>query len=455
MCFCLWASDDIGNVTVGDLTANASAKSADAEICVTLDNSDGWGDISVGNISAVAGKNAYAWVGLDYSAQCVDDAGDITVGTIDAHATGKGASACVSLSFTSFENVGTVTIGDIDMSGSGANVQQWIDIDVCADQDIGAITVGDVTIAETGGTTGTANYAGISMTFDAGDTMGTVTIGDVAMTLANDASATVDAVGSFTVNVYASTGGNTTIGDITVSAAEATAGTAGYVFETALVSADFDIYSDGNLVVGDITVSDGGYEGYASLADTSGAVLDNLGTLTTWLDLSVAAGKTITVGAVDYSGYQGAATIDVSAWKGAGIIDAAQGDTTITDNKTKNVITLAGGDDTVILDAGATTDESAEANIDEIIAFTHGKDLIEINNTTGAGSTFAFKTSGLADYTAFLAWAQGAVSTDDVAVGIAGGNMYVAIDNDGGGIVDFVIKLMGVTDVDVTDFNIY
>jgi hypothetical protein len=455
MCFCLWASDDIGNVTVGDLTASAG-KSADASICVTMNNSGQYGDISVGDISASAvGKNAYAWVGMDLSSDDTDDSGNITIGSIDAHASKTGAAACVSLSFTSFENVGTVTIGDISMSASGkGNAQQWIDIDVTADQDMGAVTVGDVTIAESGGKTGTSNWAGISMCFSAGDQMGAVTVGDVTMTLSNAVSATVDAVGYFTLDVYGSSGGNTTVGDITVSAAEVASGTAGYVFDTATVSADFNIYSDGNLVIGDITVADGGYEGYSSTLDATATVLDNFGTLTTWLDLSVAAGKTITVGAVDYSGYQGAATIDVSAWKGAGVINAAQDDTTITDNKTKNVITLAGGDDLVILNAGATTDESAEANIDQIIAFTHGKDMIQIDNTTGGASTFAFKTTGLADYTAFLAWAQGAVSTDDIAVGIAGGNTYVAIDNDGGGTVDFVIKLTGVTNVDATDFTI-
>jgi hypothetical protein len=455
MCFCAWVSDDIGNVTVGDLTASAG-KSANASICASLDNSGEWGDISVGNIDASAiGKSAYAWVGLDYSSDDTDDAGNITVGSIDAHASKTGAAACVSLSFTSFENVGAVTIGDISMSASGkGGARQWMDIDVTADQDIGAVTVGDVTIAESGGKTGTQNWAGISLCFSAGDEMGAVTVGDVTMTLSNAVSATVDAQGYFTLTVSAASGGNTTVGDITVSAAEVASGTAGYVFESAFVSADFNIYSDGNLVIGDITVADGGYAGYASMADTSAAVLDNLGTLTTWLDLSVAAGKTITVGAVDYSGYQDVATIDVSAWKGAGVINAAQGDTTITDNKTKNVITLAGGDDLVILNAGATTDESAEANIDEIIAFSHGDDMIQIDNTTGGGSTFAFKTTGLSDYAAFLAWAQGAISTDDVAVGVVNGNMYVAIDNDAGGTVDFVIKLTGVTDVDATDFNI-
>ena len=152
------------------------------------------------------------------------------------------------------------------------------------------------------------------------------------------------------------------------------------------MTADFNIDTDGTLTVGDITVT-GGYMS----ADGSPVVLDNFGTLGTWLNLT---GTTITVGNVDYSDYESTASdYDVSAWKGAANIFAAQDDTTITDNVTKNVITLGNGPDTVNILAGATTDETSAAAIDQIIGFTHGDDLIQIDNATGAGGSVRLQDS--------------------------------------------------------------
>ena len=161
------------------------------------------------------------------------------------------------------------------------------------------------------------------------------------------------------------------------------------------------------------------------------------------------------MGNIDYSDYESTATIDVSTWKGAGHIWAAQDDTTIYDNATQNIITLGDGSDYVYLTNTATTDETNAAAIDQIIDFTHGDDQIQIDLNA---ADFAFKTAGLTDYASFLTWATAALADNtalaDVAVGVFGGNSYVAVDVDGGGTLDFAVELVGVTNVDASDFVI-
>ena len=61
-----------------------------------------------------------------------------------------------------------------------------------------------------------------------------------------------------------------------------------------------------------------------------------------------------------------AATIDALAWSGAGAITAAQKATIIFDNKTKNVITLGAGKDTVNI-TNTNTGKATATVVDQII----------------------------------------------------------------------------------------
>jgi hypothetical protein len=458
------ASDEIGAVTIGDISV-AAAKDGYAAFSVTVDGCYDQGDLSIGDIVVSAsGKNASACFSYEQSG-CVGDLGNVTLGDVSVIASKTGAYGSVSISITDYKNMGTVTVGDISVSANGKTAEAYFGFCVTAEVDIGQVQVGDIDISVTGGKGAVdvasdtdAQWGQVDIYVCAGDTLAGLTVGDISVTLANNPSASADVDGWLTIEAD---GGALTVGDISISAIEMTAGAAKFVSEAAEVRAvnfvsgtaeGFYLYGDKGVTVGDITVV-GGYLGYSGTADKTGTVLDNFGTLTTLLNISKTSGD-ITVGDVDYSGYEAAASIDVSTWKGAANIMAAQDDTVIKDNVTKNVITLGDGDDSVYLLEGATTDESSEANIDEIINFEHGVDRIYIDTTSGAATSVS-KTSGLATYADFLAWAATATGAgNDLAIGIVGSNTYVAIDKDNGSAVDFVIKFTGVTDIDSSDFSI-
>jgi hypothetical protein len=174
-----------------------------------------------------------------------------------------------------------------------------------------------------------------------------------------------------------------------------------------------------------------------------------------WADLVELGSGAITIGNVDYSAYEAPAVINVSAFKGAAVIKAAQDDTIIIDNKSKNDIYLGAGDDIVVMNQSPTTDKTDPTKIDAIHDFTSAADAIRIDTTSGQND-FAFVSSAASTYAAFLTAAGNAMSNDgiDIYARRVGGDMYVAFDKDAGGAVDFVIKLVGVTGVIADDFVI-
>lgn len=442
---------NIGTVTVGDITMAAGKNATVTLYLEQYNDADSTiGNITYGNINmdAVgAGADVYAFVSAENDVAGVGGIGNILAGAVDIVANGADAFAGLTLSYSSTENIGTVTVGDVNLASSKNQADASFYLYLTATDSIGAVTVGDVSLAVNGtGDLGYAGYANFDLYADA-TAVGAVTVGNIDMTLANtaDAAATGDALGQVAIDVV---GGNLTIGAITLSAVDLTDAT---ILDTAQVAATFALNASGNVTVGDITV----VGGFMS-DDGTPIVLDNFAVLNTWFNPTVGATKTITVGDIDYSGYESAATIDVSTYAGAANILAAQDDTVIYDNKTKNVITLDGGTDSIYLTEAATTNETLAANIDEIINFVHGTDKLYVNTTSGLSVT-AIKTTGLTDYASFLTWAAdgiAGINSYDVMVGVVGADTFVAFDKDNGGTIDFAIKLTGVTNIDGSDIVI-
>ena len=200
------------------------------------------------------------------------------------------------------------------------------------------------------------------------------------------------------------------------------------------------------ITIGDISVSGDG------TLDNLGALFD-LGPIDGWLNTN---GSTdVTVGDIDYSGYDGDAVLYLAGVEGAANITAAAGDTEITVNDTENLITLGGGDDTVryeaVEDSGTTY-----ADIDKISGFDSGSDEIDFswfNNNTSMGTSEGIGGT-VANYDAFVVAAASAIDNEgyDLFTMYAGGNTYVAVDTDGDDEIDFAIELTGVTNVSVADF---
>lgn len=453
----VYVSDgNIGNVTVGDITM-AAGKNATVRLSIDQynDADSTIGNITYGNINMDAvgdGADVYAFLSAENDNGGVGGIGNILAGAIDIVANGADAYAGLTLSFSSTENIGTVTVGDVDLASSKNQADASFYLYLTATDSIGAVTVGDVSLSVKGaGDVSYAGYARFDLYADS-TAVGPVKVGNIDMSLANtaDAAAPTGAYGHVSIDVV---GGNLTVGNIALSATKLTDA---LIIDTATVTADFDFNVSGNITVGNVTVT-GGFKSTTTASPLdNGIVLDNFAVLNNWLNLTVGATKTITIGDIDYRGYEAAASIDASGYLGAANIFAAQKDTVIYDNKTKNVITLGAGADSIYLTEAATTDESSAANIDEIKSFTHGTDKIYVDTTSGLSFT-AVKTTGLTDYASFLTWAAdgiAGINSYDVMIGVVGADTYVAFDKDNGGTIDFAIKLTGVTNIDATDFVI-
>lgn len=444
--FTIYAGDDIGNVSIGDVTVTAGQSADFDSMTWSFDAGAGnIGNISMGDTTLTAGVLADNWRYVDFSADneiAGVKAGDVTLSAA------KSGSAWLSHDYTASDDIGNVVYGNISAVANGAGADAGFSFEMDANGNtIGTVTFGNVDL----NAAGDSAWAGASIWLDdTGDTVGLATVGDITLTASNTKAAITGADVGFTMD----SNGSVTVGDIAVAAGAATAS-----FATA-ATVDFylNINTGNNLTVGNITVTGGsrndGIDDIAGNADD--ALLDNLDVLTTWLGLTETGSGSITIGNVDYSGYETSATINVSGFKGAANITAAQGDTVITDNKSKNVITLDSGDDTVNMSAiTSTTDKTSATAIDEIISFTSGKDLISIDTTAGV-SDFAFVTSAAADYASFLTAANAAMTNDgtDIYARKVGADMYVAIESNADGLVDFVVKLSGVSTVTAADFAI-
>ena len=247
------------------------------------------------------------------------------------------------------------------------------------------------------------------------------------------------------MNFDALSDGDLTVGDIGLSADyTGAADVTGTALALGALSLDVSLSASGDITVGDISVV-GGVENTAATG-----VMDNLGTFTSWF--TATAGGDVTIGDVDYSGYANDAVIDVSGFLGAENIMAGAGDTDITVNDTTNNVTLGAGDDEVIYLADEQSG-TTYAEIDKIINFSSGDDLINLDFITGASVAIG---ATVADYDAFLVTAQQVMTNfgDDVVTLNDGTNTYVGVDSDNDSTLDFAIELTGVTTVTTGDFSV-
>ncbi len=426
------AEDDLGNVTYGDIKFDASAD--EAYIYGYMWHSADYGsigEIKTGNITLNAGECATASLYAYWSAS--DEIGNVSFGDIALSAVGDAGCALMTLEVYNSDDIGTVHYGNIALTADGedACAYAFISAENDGNHSIGAITAGNIDLD----ITGDGACACLSMSFDSSDANGLLTVGNIAINLdigvTADASVTDDAVACIDI---ANEAGNLTVGNITLIAAEVTASYDATADVCACVTLEASTTA-GVLTVGNITVV-GGYQNVGGDADNF-AMLSCAGT--SWLDL---VGDSITVGNIDYSGYEAAATIDVSAWDGAAIIKGAQDDTTITVNDGKNTIYLGDGSDTVNLGANATG-ATAAATIDVIYNFEAGDDVLDGNVT---GTDFAYN-SNASSYDSFIAAATNGMTNlnYDVYAARVGGDTYVAFNTDGDTDLDFVVKLVGVT----------
>lgn len=426
------ADDDLGNVTYGDIKFDASATNADiyGYLCHTA-NDGSMGEIKTGNITLSAGECATAELDAYWCAS--DEMGNVSFGDIALSALGDDGCACLSINVYNSDDIGNISYGDISLvaDGEDAYVCAFISAENDDNHSIGTITAGDITMS----VTGDGAAATLSMSYTSSDMTGLTTVGNISINM--DIGVTADAV--VTDDAYANIdictdAGDLKVGNITLVAAEVTASydaTADVCAEVTLEAST----TSGSVTVGNITV----VGGYAN----SGGDADNFrmlsGDSTSWLDL---VGDSITVGNIDYSGYEADATIDVSDWDGAAIIRGAQDDTDITVNDGKNTIYLGDGSDTVNLGANATG-ATAVATIDVIYNFDAGDDVLAGGVTD---SDFAYN-SNASNYDSFLNAATNGMTNlgYEVYAARVGGDTYVAFNTDGDSDLDFVVKLVGVT----------
>jgi hypothetical protein len=387
------------------------------------------GDVVVGDIMIDAATSISVQSGVYISA--TDDIGSVTIGDVMIDA--PNAETFTVYVDTSRDLLGDVNIGDVDlMARSGAFL---INADINVSGDSGDVIVGDVSLTATDSAT-----AQFSVDASATGTAGDVTIGDVS--LAASVSATSN---SAFVNFDALSDGDLTVGDISLSADyTGAADVTGTALALGALSLDVSLSASGDITVGDISVV-GGVENTAATG-----VMDNLGTFTSWF--TATAGGDVTIGDVDYSGYANDAVIDVSGFLGAENIMAGAGDTDITVNDTTNNVTLGAGDDEVIYLADEQSG-TTYAEIDKIINFSSGDDLINLDFITGASVAIG---ATVADYDAFLVTAQQVMTNfgDDVVTLNDGTNTYVGVDSDNDSTLDFAIELTGVTTVTTGDFSV-
>jgi hypothetical protein len=122
----------------------------------------------------------------------------------------------------------------------------------------------------------------------------------------------------------------------------------------------------------------------------------------------------------------------------------------IFDNKTKNVITLGAGKDTVNITN--TNTAKTEAAADQIIAFTKASDKMVLDL---GGTDFAYSAANRT-FDQFLAAASTAMLNDgiDIFSQKIGSDSFIAFDKDANGTLDFVVEVVGVQIDSLADFTI-
>ncbi len=332
-----------------------------------------------------------------------------------------------------------------------------------ASDDVDGLTAGDVSVSGAGGSSVTLTYS-ISATGDAGD----MTVGDITV-VGTDKTVAAAGGGFGAADVgkhydgadlnlyfylYGTDDGDLTVGDIDIT-----------LDTLSDVSISLSQTSSGDVIIGDLTVS-----GALGMETYTGTAADETGSFA----LNVTTFGTITIGDVDFSGYEADTTalstygpIDLS-WTDAGAASIVGSDNkdVIIGNAAANKIaggkdvdaqTGGAGNDTFVFPKGdalpgatglaADTDNITDWTGDDLTA-TVG-DMLAFGGAAGSATNY-LEGGAYGSYAAFLAAAaDGLDSTIKYFAGTFGANLYVAA-NQGSGEADSVVMIIGGTLASIT-----
>jgi hypothetical protein len=375
-------------------------------------------------------------------------------------------------------NIGDIVVGDIDMHQATGDYVS-LNLYVYATGDVSSLTVGNFSMVAEHDSGWTEAYAYIDVN---ADTLGAVTFGDVSISAADSADAVftvslsnVDIVGDVTIGdvslVNASSADAEVYFYLTQATSDVTVNVGTVSFDgTVNGSANFGLYAgSADVVIDGITIiaGDDGADvgnGYALTVTGDAIMIDNItvnvsATGTGQYDLTnilsnVTAAGTLTLGTVDFSGYEltgNTSTGEIT------IIGTSRADT-IEGNDESNTLTGGSGTDVFVFQAmdqnlTATTDDMV---MDSIVDFVAGDSSSEKIDLSALGlSGYAEGSASDAAEAFDTALAKFALGYDVAAIQI-GSDTYVMVDEDGGGAVDSIIKLVGVTTatLNLADFDL-
>lgn len=268
----------IRDLTIGTVTMSAVGDAADATMTINVDVTDTGGDLdgltikdTLTGVGVVVnstgdrntGDDTYGYVWVDVN---VDDKviGAVEIGDIDINVSGDNASGSVTVSLSAGSLTATTSlkIGNVSLDAVGVNAYANLDAYLYASKGAGDMVVGDVSI----NVAGSSAFASVSLTaaevVSTGSNMASdIRVGDISMQLSNSAAASADSGIRFFIQTdlfipgIVDTADDIAIGDISLSSVDAGLGRR----NSSGVSADVDLQSAGDILVGDIEVIGGIY----------------------------------------------------------------------------------------------------------------------------------------------------------------------------------------------------
>jgi hypothetical protein len=444
----LYANRNIGDISVGgiDFVANGATVYNNGFDLLAIAQLGSIGDVTYGDVSLVANQFS-AWANHTATISADDNIASFAMGDVYLEAVGTTAWASNFMYLTAGDDIGDIvggpapdmSIGNVDILADGASAFAFFSFAASAGDFLGDLSVGNLSLD----VYGSSAFAGAYI-FTSGTAWGNNnTVGNIDLFVDNDPAAVLSAIASVSIDVQ----GNLSVGNISMTEGtqSALADNFGYVYLTS---------QNGNLVVGDITVT-GGFgdnDNFAFLGEdsTAGYIVNLPVAPYEWLFASAVG--SVTVGDVDYSGYEKYSVIDVSQWKGAENIWASYNATSgvgsdIYDNDTKNVFHLNSGSDFVYMDAGNSGMTADTA--DQFIGFDR-TDIDVIFVDMAPWDEFVSNTTN-GTFDQFLTNAQTADA--DIYAQKVGGDYFVAFDVDDDDTVDYTIQIVGATSVLESDFG--
>ncbi|MBI5275323.1 MAG: hypothetical protein HY854_02600 [Burkholderiales bacterium] len=427
-----------GNVTVGAVTATIGEGASFAfDPSIVVEGS--LGNVSLGLVTIVAGEGAAFDVNERFAGSTVGEL------SFEGWALEAGASATGELSMLASGTLDLVDVGNVSLQ-LAQFAEVVAELRFGGGESVGSADFGNLLVDVEDGADAT-----LRVVVDATDSAGDMTVGDVTLVVQDLGVETVtedeDEVaiaGSLEVDIThdGADDETLTIGDISFEVQGTEAGDEAWMF----------VRGNGDVVIGDIIVSGAGDFVLDGAAHNATGTADEPNTSF----LAIQAGGEVTIGNVDFSGYENDVTLDLS-WvdHGAAVITAGAGDDIVRGTVGNN--TLVGGlglDDLDISQGGVDTvrfslgdSGKTEATLDDIIGFVGGAngagDKLDFNLLAGAANNYVEGT-GAASYATFLQHANTALnSTVTYFAEVVAGTVLVAVSY-GSGEADLVVRLVGV-----------